>query len=300
MHNRVLVLKQTLMKFKTLASYAATLLIGLALGFLLARNVDSKVKSPVAEVIQEENEQTSEADTTTVQPEVVDTTLSSPDPAREEDASTSPTTKKDVASLIEPTLCYDQNDKQFRQDLLVFTQGLERDSIWYKQRKQGEPDLLEDCSGIFHRVKNYFASKCDAYQYPDVSTTRDTRALAAWFHKQENLVIVKDPAQQRNLIKPGTVMFFGISDKVYNNLSVERVLAPRPQHVIMHVGIVTDTELDNEGNVKRYTLFHGRSNGKIASSTYYHQLDPPKAGFPKLGNWNQQLVAMASLMTPKR
>jgi hypothetical protein len=67
----------------------------------------------------------------------------------------------------------------------------------------------------------------------------------------------------------------------------------------MHVGIVTDTELDNDGNVKRYTLFHGRSEEKIASSTYYHQLDPPKAGFPKLGNWNQQLVAMASLMTPK-
>jgi len=292
------------MKSKTLASYAATLLIGLALGFLLARSVGPKVKSPVTEVIQEKNEPTNKADTTTVRSEV-DTTLSSPGSAREEElaqqsASTSTTTKKDAASLIQPTLCYDQNDKQFRQDLLVFTQGLERDSIWYKQRKQGEPDLLEDCSGIFHRVKNYFASKCDAYQYPDVSTTRDTRALAAWFHEQENLVIIKDPAQQRNLIKPGTVMFFGISEKVYNDLSVERVLAPRPQHVIMHVGIVTDTELDNDGNVKRYTMFHGRSEGKVASSTYYHQLDPPKAGFPKFGNWNQQLVAMASLMTPKR
>lgn len=292
------------MKVKTLASYVLMLLIGLVLGFLLTKNIGSKVKSPVAEATQEENKQTSQADTTTVQPEV-DTTSSATDSGIEEEsapqsASASSTTKNDGASLIQPTLCYDQNDKQFRQDLLVFTQRLESDSIWYKQRKEGEPDLLEDCSGIFHRVKNYFASKCDAYQYPDVSTTRDTRALAAWFHKQENLVIVKDPAQQRNLIKPGTVMFFGISGKIYNDLGVERVLAPRPKHIIMHVGIVTDTELDDAGNVKRYTMFHGRSDGKIASSTYYHKLDPPRAGFPKLGNWNQQLVAMASLMTPKR
>lgn len=213
------------MKFKTLASYAATLLIGLALGFLLTRNVGPKVKSPVAEVIQEgdENKQTNQADTTSVQ-SLGDTTLSSPDPATAQQPAPTPPInplpKKDATSLIEPTLCYDQNDKQFRQDLLVFTQGLERDSIWYKQRKQGEPDLLEDCSGIFHRVKNYFASKCEAYQYPDVSTTRDTRALAAWFHEHGNLVIVKDPAQQRNLIKPGTVLFFGISGKVYNDLNV--------------------------------------------------------------------------------
>lgn len=293
------------MDFKRLASYAVTLLLGLALGYFLTKGVNTKPTAINAVNLEKDNknDERKSVDTTLLKPNQ-DTTSPSPEPSVDEEPvppqPTNPSPNRASTSLTKPTLCYDQNDQQFRQDLLRYTQGLERDSIWYKQRKQGEPDLLEDCSGIFHRVKNHFASKCDAYQYPDVGTTRDTRALAAWFKKQENLIIVTNPAEQRNLIVPGTVMFFGISGEVYNNLNVERVLAPRPNHTIMHVGIVTDVEKDAEGNVARYTMFHGRSEGKVASSTYYHKLAPPRPGFPAFGNWDQQLVAMASLMTPKQ
>ncbi len=203
---------------------------------------------------------------------------------------------KAVSELPSTDLCFKPGSDELRNTLLVYTQKLERDSLWYNNR---EPLKLLDCSGIFHRISAFISGKCDAYTYPDVNSTRDTRALAGWYYDNDNLVIIHDAAKQRNLIKPGTVMFFGKSGQVYNNLTIERLKTPMPNHVIMHVGVVTDVKKDANGDVINYTMFHGRRPGKIASSTYYHKLEPPRAGFPPLGNWNQQLVAVANIMTPK-
>lgn len=205
-------------------------------------------------------------------------------------------TGEGVSELPSTDLCFKPGSDELKNALLVYTQKLERDSLWYNNK---EPEKLLDCSGIFHRVSKFISGKCDAYAYPDISSTRDTRALAGWYYDNKNLVIIHDAAQQRNLIKPGTVMFFGKSGQVYNNLTIERLKAPIPNHVIMHVGVVTDVKKDANGDVINYTMFHGRRPGKIASSTYYHKLEPPRTGFPPLGNWNQQLVAVANIMTPE-
>ena len=200
------------------------------------------------------------------------------------------------SALPSTDLCFKPGSDELKNVLLAYTQQLERDSLWYNNK---EPEKLLDCSGIFHRISKFISDKCDAYDYPDVGSTRDTRALAGWYYENKNLVIIHDAAEQRNLIKPGTVMFFGKSGQVYNNLTIERLKTPIPNHVIMHVGVVTDVKKDENGNVVNYTMFHGRRPGKTASSTYYHKLEPPRAGFPPLGNWNQQLVAVANIMTPK-
>lgn len=180
-------------------------------------------------------------------------------------------------------------DKATWEKLKIYAQKLEEDSIYYNY----EPEKLSDASGIVHRVLNYLSSISDQTKKPDVNEARYILALAEWYNKQGLLTVINNPMAQRNLIRPGTIMFYGKSGQVYNDLSIERLLTPKPNHVIMHVGIVTDMVLDENGKVISYTLFHGRRPGKIASRSYYHTLEPPRAGYPIFGNWNQQWVAVA-------
>ena len=178
----------------------------------------------------------------------------------------------------------------------MFAEKLENQRLPYNNR---EPEKLLDCSGITHRTFKDISSKCDSYQYPDVTTTRDTRMMSKWFHQNNNLVIIDDPMSKRNLIKPGSVMFFGGSGKVYNNLAPEIVTAQRPKGIIEHVGVVTEVKRDDEGQVIGYIMFHGRRPGKHAQRSHYHNVKPPKLGFPILGNWEQQWVAVANIFTEK-
>lgn len=203
--------------------------------------------------------------------------------------------KPSLTQLPSAELCF-TDEKALSKRLSLFAEKMEKDSLWYNNR---EPEKLLDCSGIFHRVANYVKSTCDSYQYPDISATRDTRALAGWYYDQNNLAIIHDPMAQRNLIKPGAVLFFGKSGQVYNDLTIERLRTPIPNHVIMHVGVVTEVTKDKEGNVNGYVMFHGRRPGVIAKRSHYHKIQPPRQGYPILGNWNQQWVAISYIMTPK-
>ncbi len=180
-------------------------------------------------------------------------------------------------------------DKKTWGKLSIYAQKLEEDSIYYNH----DPEKLSDASGIVHRVLNYLNSISDQTKKPDVNEARSTLALAEWYNKEGLLTVINNPMAQKNLIRPGTIMFYGKSGQVYNDLSIERLLTPKPNHVIMHVGIVTDMVLDENGKVISYTLFHGRRPGKIANRTYYHTLEPPRRGYPIFGNWNQQWVAAA-------
>jgi hypothetical protein len=56
----------------------------------------------------------------------------------------------------------------------------------------------------------------------------------------------------------------------------------------------------DQGNVVSYEMFHGRSAGKIAQRTTYHDLRPKRKELPPFGNWNQQLVGIAYVVTPKK
>jgi len=68
---------------------------------------------------------------------------------------------------------------------------------------------------------------------------------------------------------------------------------------IQHIGIVTEVKKDAQGHVEGYVLFHGRTHGKIASRTHYHNVKPARLELPPPGNWNQQLVAIGYVFTPK-
>lgn len=296
------------MDLKRIILYVVLLVAGLGLGYAVGtakprngpiKEASTKTTSPNKLDTAQDNSTLSPTDTGSV---VVDTSAVNPtetpddtDIPNGEDILIADTGENAVTELPSSDLCFKPGSDELRNTLLTYTQELERASLMYDTI----PSKLLDCSGIFHRVSKFVSEKCDAYAYPDVSSTRDTRALAGWYYDNDNLVIIHDAAKQRNLIKPGAVLFFGKSGKHYNNLNIERLKKPIPNNVIMHVGVVTDVKKDANGDVINYTMFHGRRPGKIASSTYYHKLEPPRAGFPPLGNWNQQLVAVANIMTPK-
>ena len=188
------------------------------------------------------------------------------------------------------------DDKELSLQLSLFAEKMEKQKVMYNNK---EPEKLADCSGIFHRTVQFVASSCDQYLYPSPKDARDSRSLAKWFHEHGNLIFIQDAVKQRNVIKPGAVLFFGGSGKKYNNPPKEQVLAAYPAGIIEHMGVVTEVRYDANGDVEGYSMFHGRRPGVYAQRSHYHQLKPPRIGFPPLGNWNQQLLAVAYIMTPK-
>lgn len=193
------------------------------------------------------------------------------------------------------SLCFSTPDELSLQ-LTLFAEKMEKDSLWYDSQN---PKELKDCSGIFHRVARFVNSKCNSYDYPKPSTARDSRSLARWYKKKRNLIVIDDPLEKRNLIRPGAVMFFGKSGQQYSQLTTEKVIANYPNHIIQHIGVVTEVKYDLKGNVEGYTMLHGRRKGVTAQRSHYHQIKPPRLGYPILGNWNQQWVAMAYITAEK-
>ncbi len=185
------------------------------------------------------------------------------------------------------------------------------------QKLEYKSELGQDCSGIYHKVKDLIQRRISIlgdktkYIYPEFSTDRNTRQIAYWYHQHNNLHMVKDAMASRNLIRPGSVMFFGRTEEKYANLSADLLSNPDVfQHdkgagkgKIYHVGVVTNVTKDDQGNVVRYTLMHGRNSKYNASRTDGNWDGPGGYGeafakFP-FGNWNQQWVAVANIETPK-
>ncbi|MEM7369499.1 MAG: hypothetical protein AAF587_12930 [Bacteroidota bacterium] len=189
------------------------------------------------------------------------------------------------------------DEKEWSFHLSLFAENLEKQKIMYSQTP---PEALTDCSGIFFRMVNFAASKCENYVYPDPGKTRDSRSLARWYYDNNNLNLVQDPLKSRNMIRPGSVMFFGRSGERYQEVTIDKIAGTSSvRGVISHIGVVTEVKRDDEGNVIGYVMMHGRRKGKIAERSHYHQIAPPRLGYPVLGNWNQQWVAVANIMTPK-
>ena len=196
-----------------------------------------------------------------------------------------------------PMDCFD-DEATFSTFLTAFAEKLEAQKLEYDR---DNPSRLQDCSGIFHRVAQHVQDNCtNGYIYPSTQSARDSRSLVRWYNSQQNLVLISDPMQQRSLIKPGAVMFFGSSGKFYQNFTVDKLSAPYPNGFVEHIGVVTEVKKDESGAVTGYVMFHGRRPGKHAQRSHYHGVEPPRLGYPILGNWNQQWLAISMIMTPQK
>jgi hypothetical protein len=157
---------------------------------------------------------------------------------------------------------------------------------------------LSDCSGIFHRVLQGVKRRCPSHEYPSLEHYRDSRDLARWYHKQGELILIRNALERPDLIRPGMVFFFGRVGAVYRNFTVKSLLSRRDG--IRHVGVVTRVHKDASGKIISYDLFHGhgRRGQTAASITRWHKRTPTRAGYPPFGNGRQQLVAAARLIQP--
>ena len=161
-------------------------------------------------------------------------------------------------------------------------------------------DYILDCSGMFHRVLEEVAKICPnlSDQYPDRKRFRTTRQLARWYYDRNQLTIVRDIDVQSKLIKPGVVMFYGKHGKTYRNPSIEKLV--KDGVGIEHMGVVVEVEKDSAGRVTNYHLFHGQRTGKRSATTKRHFRNRSSVNngqkYHPLGNWKQQLVAIAPLI----
>ncbi|MFK7932138.1 MAG: hypothetical protein AB8G22_01430 [Saprospiraceae bacterium] len=196
------------------------------------------------------------------------------------------------------------SDKKISEILSIISANLEAKKLAYK------PSLLQDCSGIFHQLKDSLQVRLPAlkasatYEYPSPNIARSSRQIANWYHERRNLIIVEDAIASQESIRPGTVLFFGKSGKKYKNITIEQ-LTDRDNNftsngIISHVAIVTNVVLDENGKIKYYTMMHGRNSKKHAARTDSKEVQSKfTKGLPPFGYWSKQLVAVANVATPK-
>ncbi len=185
-------------------------------------------------------------------------------------------------------------DAQISEILTRFAVQIESDSLWFNNRN---PEALQDNSGIVHRTLQYLSSLSDEIKIPPVGDYRNSVSIATWYNENSALTVINDALAQRNLIRPGTILFYGKSGQTYTNLTLDQLQRKAPNRVIQHIGVVIDTDKDDNGDVISYTLLQGSRPGKVAARSYYHSVKPPREGFPILGNWNQQWVGIAFPLT---
>ena len=273
---------------KAILSHLLMLVIGLAIGhFLIPKQATTPTKpKPTSTEIA--------ADTTLVdstqQVVQVDTVNMDEDVQEAETTSTTPNDDKPTTAVIPvptsvgPSFC-EGNPKAMELHLSAFSAAIEADSIWYKS----EP--LSDCSGMFHRVLKSVHAQCPNAVYPAPEDARSSRGLAKWFHDNGRLTIINDAKTAGHMLRPGAILFFGSSGVKYTNPTID-ILANSGG--VQHISVVTAIDEDDAGIVQGYTMFHGRSTGKIASRTKGNPLQP-KRDLPPYGNWKQELVAVAYL-----
>lgn len=193
-------------------------------------------------------------------------------------------------------ICLDEQELSLK--LTLLSEKMEKDSLMYDNKNAAR---LQDCSGIFHQIAKKVSTWCEEYQYPLPNEVRDSRSIAGWYHRKNTLIIIEDPLAQRNLIRPGSVMFFGQSGKKYENLIPEMLYAKSDysqQGIVGHIGIVTEVKKDTNGDVESYVMMHGRRPGVTAQRSHYHSIKPPRFGYPILGNWEQQWVGISNINVP--
>lgn len=253
-------------------------------------------------------------ETTATTPVDTQTTVANPDTAARPEPATpetgEPAPGENTETNPEPTTptgsgglaAHEADEERLSVVLDLISQELEAQQLAYVT------ELGQDCSGIYHKIKDQLQRKMSElgdkskYHYPTYAEDRDSRAVAKWYHNNNNLYIVRDAKADGNKIRPGTVMFYGQTDKQYNNPSIDELTTRGVG--IMHVAVVTKVEQDDAGKVTKYTIMHGRNTKYTASRTSGNcdcggSTAKQHAKFP-FGNWNQPWVAMANIETPKQ
>ena len=196
------------------------------------------------------------------------------------------------------------DDYQMSLTLTLISESLEAKRLAYISSQ------MQDVSGIFHQIKDSLQTRLPAlaegskYKYPSVREARSSRQIAYWYHKNKNLLIVQDAMASRNSIRPGAVLFYGKSGQVYSNINIDMLTDRKNNYTsngaIQHIAIVTAVTTDEKGNVIEYTIMHGRNRRVHASRSGSKEVQSVRTkGLPPFGNWNQQLVAIAYIATPK-
>ncbi len=168
--------------------------------------------------------------------------------------------------------------------ILPIAEGFQEQNIMYDTIE------LSDCSGMFHRLLRAFDEGCPGHSLPQPESDRDSRDVARWYEAKGLFTQVRDEMGHVDRIKPGAVMFYGHSNKSYEEADLELVLTE-----VEHVGTVVSVERDGNGDLMRYSIFHGRSPGKPAGITNYHGREPARPGHRPFGNWDQQWIGVAPL-----
>ena len=192
-----------------------------------------------------------------------------------------------------------------------------------------------DCSGNFLRLSSYLASACPENQShlvappgirdyapgsnnlaPSGAVARTSRGIAKWYQKQGRFTpiyydgvtspgqISADLRKNRHLVRPGAVVWFSL-DRPTSQDGLEALFekkVSRGPH-INHMATVTSVNLDEDGQVAGFEMYHGRTTGKPGSVTKTHFWKWPdsylKGGtkeYPSFGYWNQYLVGIASIV----
>ncbi len=181
------------------------------------------------------------------------------------------------------------------------------------KRLQYVSNLSQDCSGIYHQIKDSIQSRLPAlnqgYKYPMYNKDRSSRQIADWYYRNGNLLLIEDPMASRNSIRPGSVLFFSKSGKIYNNITIDMLTDRNNNYTkngaIQHIAVVTSVKTDATNNVLEYTMMHARyPNGPHASRSGSKAVQSNSAKnkakvapYP-FGHWTQQLVAIANISTP--
>lgn len=195
------------------------------------------------------------------------------------------------------------SDKKISEVLSAVSKVMEDKKLAYVS------SMMQDCSGIFHQLKDSLQTRLPSlkaggqYQYPTPQVARSSRQIADWYHKNNNLLIVQDPLACKNSIRPGAVMFYGKSNRVFKDIDIDMLTDRNNNYTsngaIQHIAVVTAVSLDEDGNVVDYTIMHGRRPGKSAHRSGSKEVQSRNKTLPAFGHWSQQWVGIANIATPK-
>ncbi|MEM9920207.1 MAG: toll/interleukin-1 receptor domain-containing protein [Bacteroidota bacterium] len=195
--------------------------------------------------------------------------------------------KKEKAAVEKELV--NQNIRVEKDELSLFlsnwAEQTEEEKLQYKHEN------LADQSGIVHRFLKEVKAKYPDVKIPPVSDYRRSYEIAAWYQEQNKLTVINDALADREKIVLGAIMFYGKTGTDYSDIEAAQLTT---QGLISSLGIVTEVNKDDNGEIIGYVLFHARRPGVTAQRTYYHSVKPPREGYPPLGNWSQQWVAVVN------
>lgn len=153
---------------------------------------------------------------------------------------------------------------------------------------------LTDCSGLMHRIFRNLQEACPSLDFPSPATARSSRALARWYYDRGQLSIIHHAADSSHLIRPGALLFFGRNGRRFRSPDIGQLCHSRG---IQHIGLVVSVAYDADGTVAAYTLLHAPRPGQSISRVNRYRTNPKAPHLPAYGNWGQQWVAVAHLIS---